>query len=73
MQQASRQLSYYSNMDTPQGLFKVNMNDKTSTTKKGSGVITPADNSARESNDFNEYNCLGASSSKGADNESTDL
>jgi len=50
------------------------LNDKISSTKKGGGVITPADNEAQDSGvDFNEYNCVGASSSKGADNESADL
>jgi hypothetical protein len=60
-------------METAQGLFKVNVaNDKVSSTKKGGGIITPGDNSARDSGmDFNEYNCVGASSSKG-DNESVD-
>ena len=52
----------------------MNLNDKASTTKKGGGVITPADNSVQDSNDFNEYNCVGASSGKGGgDNESADL
>lgn len=63
-------------MDTPQGLFKVNvLNDKISTTRKGGGIITPGDQSAQDSGmDFNEYNCVGASSSKGGcDNESADL
>lgn len=67
------------------GLFKVNASskDKFSTSKKGGGVITPAEpnptdlNSDDDDDDddmenFNEYNCVGASSSKGAgvDNES---
>ena len=62
-------------MDTPQGLFKVNaLNDKISSTRKGGGIITSGENSAQDSGlDFNEYNCVGASSSKGGDNESTDL
>ena len=71
LQQASRQLSFYSNMDTPQGLFKV---DKISSTKKGGGIITPGENSAHDSQvDFNEYNCVGAMSSKGDNNESQDM
>ena len=56
-------------------------NDKFSTSKKGGGVITPAENYTanvsksvdddEDSDDddmenFNEYNCIGASSSKGA-------
>ena len=65
-------------------------NDKFSTTKKGGGVITPAENNTADVSksgdddddddddddmeNFNEYNCVGASSSKGAfagmDNES---
>ena len=73
-------------MDKPEGLFKVNaLNDKFSTSKKGGGVITPAENNTAAANNsdddddddmenFNEYNCVGASSSKGAmagiDNES---
>ena len=61
-------------MDAPQGLFKVNINDKASTTKKGGGVITPADGDVQDSGvDFNEYNCVGATSSKGGDNESADM
>ena len=67
------------------GLFKVNKSnkDKFSTSKKGGGVITPAEPNPNEINsdddddddmeNFNEYNCVGASSSKGAtgaDNES---
>ena len=72
------------------GLFKVSAcNDKYSTSKKGGGINTPAEvynadvsKSVDEDDDsddddmenFNEYNCVGASSSKGAlngmDNES---
>ena len=61
-------------METPQGLFKVGaQNDRVSSTKKGGGIITPGENSADASGvDFNEYNCVGASSSKGADNQSED-
>jgi len=77
-------------MDKQAGLFKVSAcNDKFSTSKKGGGVITPAENNTADVSksgddddddddddmeNFNEYNCVGASSSKGAfagmDNES---
>lgn len=62
-------------MDTPQGLFKVNvLNDKVSLNRKGGGIITPGENSAQDSGlDFNEYHCIGVSSNKGGDNESLDL
>ena len=57
-------------MDTPQGLFKVNMfggNDKISSNKKGNGSAGAGDGSGLNSHtDFNEYNCMGGNSSKGA-------
>ena len=65
-------------MDEPQqGLFKVNLpNETTNFAKRGKeSVLTPAmpDGSGKDSAlDFDEYNCLGASSSKGrAENESS--
>lgn len=64
-------------MEKPQGsLFKVGntLNDNKSVIRRGAGLITPGENNnGQDSGIDNEYNYVGAPSSKGgADNDSLD-
>ena len=62
-------------METPQGLFKVNvLNDAINMNRRGASSNTPGEKNPHDAGvDFDEYNCLGASSYKGGtENDSLD-